>query len=276
MVKEETMNQIAFDYSIRSELPINSETPASIGAKFVDTLDALTRVDPTAFTDWEVTDIPAMTSQPLAAARSRIADIVENNVSCDDFREPDPDYGYSAVAFSDVPVSRRIRLRIRTGGKFESTTSLQTGNWKVLPDPTIVTYPIFKGALLAINATWPPLWACAYAFKVDYYEVPLAHGAPLFPYSRFHIPWIAYLSAPLATRFVLPPPEITTERTPDGGLLMIATEDRLDPTNPEHLRRARILVEIMFTRTGHQPSPPPPPIRMPQASQPAGDTNPKS
>jgi hypothetical protein len=33
-------------------------------------------------------------------------------------------------------------------------------------------------------------------------------------------------------------PEILIERTPDGGVFMIATEERLDPTRPELLRRA--------------------------------------
>jgi hypothetical protein len=46
------------------------------------------------------------------------------------------------------------------------------------------------------------------------------------------------------------PAEIHGERTPDDGLLMTATEERLDPTNPEHLRRARILVETMIRRAG--------------------------
>jgi hypothetical protein len=31
---------------------------------------------------------------------------------------------------------------------------------------------------------------------------------------------------------------------------MTATEERLDPTNAEHLRRARILAETMIARTG--------------------------
>jgi hypothetical protein len=221
--------------------------------KFIDTLEALTRIDPTVFTNWEVTDIPAMASQPLATARSRIANIVENNVSRDDLSEPDPDYdGYSAVAFSDkVVASRRIHLRIHTGGKSERTTWLETGEWNVLPDPAIVTYPFFKDAFLAINAIWPPLWACACAFKVGYFKTLLAPGAPLFPYSHYHITWMGYLPTSPAKRFVLPPPEIVTERTPDGGLLMIATEDRLDPTNPEHLRRARIIVETMIAATGY-------------------------
>ena len=121
----------------------------------------------------------------------------------------------------------------------------------MFPDPEVVTYPVFKGALLAINATWPAVWACAYAFRMDYDKVPLFTGAALFPYSVFHIPWLAYLSAPLGAGIELPP-EIKTECTPDGGLLMIAADERLEPTDPEHLRRARILAQIMITRTGYR------------------------
>jgi hypothetical protein len=82
--------------------------------------------------------------------------------------------------------------------------------------------------------------------------MPLFPGAALFRYSRFHIPWLAYLSAPLAANAILPA-EILNERTSDGGLLMSATTERLDPTNPEHLRRARIIAETMIERTGYQP-----------------------
>ena len=44
------------------------------------------------------------------------------------------------------------------------------------------------------------------------------------------------------------PPEIQIERTSDGGLLMIATEERLDPDLPEHASRARILADTMIAR----------------------------
>src|SRR5262249_58787331 len=103
-------------------------------------------------------------------------------------------------------------------------------------------------ALLAINAIWRPRWACAFAFRVDTISVPgveVAPGVvgtridsavrvpldPTFPYSVFHIPWIAYLSAEHAAGVALTR-DILTERTPDGGLLMSATTDRLDPDNP--------------------------------------------
>jgi hypothetical protein len=46
------------------------------------------------------------------------------------------------------------------------------------------------------------------------------------------------------------PSDIKTETTNDGGLLMTATEERLDPDIPEHVRRARILAETLIERTG--------------------------
>ena len=155
------------------------------------------------------------------------------------------------------------------GGKRGGTIAwLQTGSTNVAPDLTIVTYPLFKAAMLAIDAIWLPPWACAYAFRSNTVKVPesfpggvkgyrleslpLVPSEPTFPESVFHIPWLAYLSAPLDAGLDLPA-EILTERTSDGGLLMIAAAERLDPTNPEHLRRARILAETMMARTGCAP-----------------------
>jgi hypothetical protein len=73
----------------------------------------------------------------------------------------------------------------------------------------------------------------------------------LFPYSAFHIPWIAYLSPARGVGFA-PPAQLRTERAPDGGLLLTVTEEPLDPANPEHLRRALILAETMIARTGQK------------------------
>jgi hypothetical protein len=244
------MSELQFKYSIRSALPPHVESPAVLGAKFLNTLDALSHVDPTIFTNWEIMDFSAKKLLPLTAVRPRIAAIIGKNAKRDDSGS-DPEAGYHLVAStSGVPASRGMSIRITTGGIDKGEIMLETGDYKVLPDPMIVTYPVFRSALLAINAIWPAPWACAYAFRLDYYEVPLFSGAPLFPYTRFHIPWLAYLSAPLAAGLELPP-EIPTERTADGGLLTIATEERLDPTNPEHLRRARVLADTLIARTGY-------------------------
>jgi len=56
--------------------------------------------------------------------------------------------------------------------------------------------------------------------------------------------WIAYLSAPLAAGLTAPS-DLYPERTPGGGLILAAVKDRIDPTNPDHLRRSIRLRDIM-------------------------------
>jgi hypothetical protein len=246
MAGEEAMSERIFNYSIRSELPAHPEQPASLGAKFLKTLDALSDIDPI-FSNWLVMDYPAVDSYPLAAVRPRIAAVIEKNAKRDDWRHPHPEWGYTLGAYTQTThKARMMHLTISAGGeKQKGDTHLELGDlYKSPSDAALVTYPIYKAALLAINASWPPPWACAYAFDDYYYEGALSPGAPPFPYSTFHIPWIAYLSAPLAKGLELPA-EILTERTRDGGVLMTAAEERLDPANPDHLRRARILAETI-------------------------------
>jgi len=84
----------------------------------------------------------------------RIATIVENNVTRDKLHQPSLTYGYSLIAYTgDAAESRRISLRIKAGGRVSGTTWLRTGDYKTLPDPAPVTYPLFKAALLATNVS---------------------------------------------------------------------------------------------------------------------------
>jgi hypothetical protein len=247
MAWEEEMNTSAFKYSVRLPFASRPISPEWLGSKFLATLDALTQIDSNTFPDWEVGDLPAMKGYPLAVARSRIAEIIDHNVSRDDLGRPRAKSGYTAMAHTTIDArSHRMRLSVRT---WLGDVWLNAGDEMMAPDPVIVTYPLFRAALLAINAIWQQHWACVQAFRVDYDQVPLYPDAALFPYSRFHIPWIAYLGPSLLSGTVSSA-DIKRGNTPDGGLLMTATEDRLDPTNPEHLRRARILAETMIAQTG--------------------------
>ncbi len=241
------MNTSAFQYSVRLPLAAPPATPEWLGSKFLATLDTLTQIDSNIFPDWEVGDLPAMKGYPLAAARSRIAEIIEHNGSFDELGYPEPERDDTAVAHTTIN-ARSHQMMVWVG---QGDVWLRAGDVMVAPDPAIVTYPLFRAALSAINAIWQQQWACVQAFRVDYDRVPLHLGAALFPYSRFHIPWIAYLG-PSLIKETVPAPDIKTERTPDGGLLMIATEDRLDPTNPENLRAARVIAETMIACTGYQ------------------------
>lgn len=266
-----------YDYAICSKWYGRVEMPAAIGAKFLDTLDVLSEIDPV-LKDWKLADHPNrksgdlvtdslnIKSAPVAAARPRIAEIIENYVVRDDANEPEPDSGYHAFASTSERGGPRVAgVGIKAGGKYDSRTDFGFGRRLIEPaDLTIVTYPLYKAALLAINAIWRAPWACARAFRCGTISVPGVEIVPglvatridsvarvpldaTFPDSIFHIPWIAYLSAEHVAG-VAPTTDILTERTPDGGLLMSATTERLDPDNPEHVRRARMIAEVMIAR----------------------------
>ena len=253
-------SQIVYHYFIRSGWEGRTETPAVIGTNFLKTLDTLSTIDPV-FANWEVFDARNRSSLSLAAARSRIGSVIENNIVRGDSGQPLPAYGYRAAAMvGEFESPRSVTFQLHAGAQFEGDTFLEFAQYDVVPDLTIVTYPLFRAALLAINAIWRAPWACAQAFRSSVVAVPMdVEGLPgskivsltqvpldpTFPRTVFHIPWIAYLSAERAAG-VKPTREIISERMPDGGLLITATADRLDPTDPEHVRRSRILVETLI------------------------------
>lgn len=246
------MNAQRFLFSIWLVRPQRRETPAMIGQKLLDTLDALSAADPL-FTPWNVLDTPAMAALPLATARSHIAAIVEKNVVRDDDDQPDPAFGYRPISVTNNPIASRIaKLTVDAGAVFrESSVLLEFGDPYFAPtDPAIVSYSRFRRALNAMSALWQPTWSYACAFRMDYWKEPIVPGAPLIRYSPFHIPWIAYLAPKLATGLVVPRADMRIEHAQGGGLLLSATEDRFDPTSPDHLRRAHDLAEIMIARTG--------------------------
>jgi hypothetical protein len=259
------MEEPFYSYSIRSGWKGRVDTPAAIGAKFVKTLDGLSSIDPF-FANWKIADDLNSSALSLDQARPRIAVLIKDGVARNDFGDPTPRYGYHARALAGkVEGPRSATFWLDAGGKDDSSAKLEFAKLDVPPDLAVVTYPRFKAALLAINAIWRAPWACAQAFRVGNVSVPFRLGGvqafriksvqsvpsdPTFPYSIFHIPWIAYLSAELAVGVKLPP-EIAVEATLDGGLLMAVTEGRLDPDNPEQARRARILAEILIKQTGY-------------------------
>jgi hypothetical protein len=101
------MNAQRYLYGIWLVRPQRRETPALIGQKFLDTLDALSDADPI-FTPWNVLEKSAMAVLPLATARPRIATIVENNVVRNDSDQPEPQSGYSAIGVTDHPITSRV------------------------------------------------------------------------------------------------------------------------------------------------------------------------
>jgi hypothetical protein len=245
------MNESSFLFAHWLVRPQLRETPADIGQKFLDTLDTLSAIDPL-FAPWQVLDFAARAKVSLAVARSRIVSIVEDGVVRDGYGQPERKSGYTAIGLTDNPVASRIaKLTADAGAVYpRGIVQLEIGDPLAPTDPSIVKYQLFRQALLAMTVRWQPSWSYACAFRMYYWKAPIVPGAPLIRYNPFHIPWIAYLSPALSTGFVVPQSDVRIEHAPGGGLLLSATEENFDPTNPEHLRRAGLLAEIMIMRTG--------------------------
>jgi hypothetical protein len=262
------MTSISYYYSVLgSWIGPADEAPAITGAKFLKTLDSLSGIDPI-FADWQINRNWEIEEDgqprliPLAAARRRIADIVEGGVTRDDFDEPEPIYGYSVLATAGARGPRQVAFSAWTGNRM---FKLSFGEWFLASDLSIVTYPLYKAALLVMSEVWGAQYAYASAFRNEVVKTPMDLASdvpaftiesalqvpidPTFPKSMFHVPWIIYLSAKHAAG-VKVAREIPSEHTPDGGLVISATADRIDPMNPTHVRGARILAEILIACKG--------------------------
>jgi hypothetical protein len=228
---------------------VESISPEILGEKFFRALDLIATAAPE-IGPWMVAPHPfPREGLPIDEARKNIPELVANNVAITD-GEPDPDYGYHLMARNRADRSpKSVGLASSAGGRWGDRIRFEVGSLMVPSDPDTVTYPLFRAALLAIIAQWPSVWANANAYKQDYYKAPTEPGIPPNPYSRFHMPWLSYLSAPLAAGLI-PPVGVPTEITPDGGILMIAAEERLDPANPDHMRRSRAIAKTMIAIAG--------------------------
>ncbi|QUD90543.1 Imm52 family immunity protein [Phenylobacterium montanum] len=241
-------------YEIRSAWPGRKEDPAEIGRKFLATLDALTEADP-AFANWGTSDVDETPrGQPIAPLRTDFTSWVEANVERDDWGKAWPQLGYSVWAASGyrpfAPLDpKSVSFYLTAGSEQSNRNCFEAGRYGKAPDPSIVTYPGFKSALLTMISIWPAPWANARAI-VWSEESPASPGEPSFPKSSYTMAWMSYLCAERAAKLSVPD-TVLAERTPDGGLLMIAAEARFDPWNPEHRARSRIMTEIMREHGGN-------------------------
>jgi hypothetical protein len=146
------MTPISYEHAVRGSWdgPAD-EKPAVTGAKFLQTLDALSGIDPL-FTDWQINRNWNIAEDgqprrvPLATVRERIAEIVRKGIVHDDFGEPTPGYGYNVRAAAGVRGPRQASFSAKTGAQ---SFKFEFGDYYVEPDSSIVTYPLFRAALLA-------------------------------------------------------------------------------------------------------------------------------
>jgi hypothetical protein len=240
-------------YDINSEWPGKSEPAQVVGSKFLRTLDALEKIEP-AFRDWESSDqLGGSDPYSIKSVRSRISDWVSAHPPSTEESAPwESGVGCWVYAVSHSEPcpgpSRQAVFHVRAGSIFRNDNHFEVGSSFRPPDLALVTFPLYKAALLTMISLWPAPWACARC-SIWGEDPPTLPGEPPFPYSGFQMPWIAYLDADRA-RTANIPSTVATERTPDDGLLMIASQTRFDPTNSEHMRASRLIAQTMIAHAG--------------------------
>ena len=233
------------------------ESPTALGPRFIETLDELSHVAPV-MNNWEVWNGRA-SFLTLPKARLDMAKLVANGVRRGDDRRPDPDDGYSMVALGaeverELRTSRSVDVSVSAGSIRTNEASIGFGGTTGAQDLELMTYPLFRGAVEVLASTWPCPWVEAYAYTPNFPPLEPAtlplhvdRRGPPQPREEYHFPWILYLSAPFA-RGLKPSKDLLCEPTPGGGIMLSAVTGRLDPTDPEHVRRSRLLQAIIAER----------------------------
>lgn len=253
-------------FNIFARWSTDTSDARAVGARLLETFRRLEPVAPV-MRNWVMLDGPR--GVPLDQVQTQMAAFVRKRVQRDDYGKPERVSGYGIWAYGwEVPETwdeRTVQIHVNAGSTWWNLVEFEIGDSaRAAPDLSLVTYPIYKAALEVFAAAWPLPWALAYAFDGDAPPVDKPANTPRGRWSPFEIAWIAYLSAPLA-KGLIAPAEILAEPTPGGGVILSAVEVTIDQTNPEHMRRSRMLENLMRERVGvgdlnltYRPAPHPP------------------
>jgi hypothetical protein len=232
MGQGETKEMTLSRYTIHAFWGPRRETPEALAVRFDNLIYRLASIDPV-FGNWIWV---GRQPKPIAFAtiRSHLAEKIAAAITRGDDGEPEPVYGYGFGTVNSLETTRRsIELGIRGGSWakasfYSNTAHIETG-WRVEPDPEIVTYPVFKAALLAL----------AECFEVTFCNSFPTDLMDLWPRGRkFRLGWMSYVS-PRFAPLVTPPQTAIVEYRPNGGLFMAATDETFITANPKHLAVAR-------------------------------------
>lgn len=217
------------------------EEPEVIAGKFLRTLDALSAIDP-AFGDWYVGRRKGI---PLASLN--FDDVVQYILDGNDQehgRESPLNSGYIFSATTGLyRRPRSIWVNIDAGQSFSAAYYINTVSIDTEPlcaeNANLITLRVMKPVLLALVKIWQPTWCGLRPAAIFDFQVKPVPARPIFG-----LTWVTYLS-PRFAPLVTPPAAVISEYLPEGGLLMIATEDRFDVDNPVHMAGARAIEAAM-------------------------------
>ncbi len=223
-------------YSVFTRWGPRQETPEDLAARWLKLIARLQAVNPI-FAHW-YTWAEGNRSVPFDTEIGPLAEKIAANVGTNEDGTPQPLHGYQLYAHNHTETKRGPRNF--EANMYAGKPSKWSCNWigintdyGVVPGPDVVTYEIFKGALLALAETFEASIGTAYPASLT----------DLWPKDRRRQPalrlaWITYV-APRFAPLITPPASAIVEHRPDGGLLMAATDETFVTTNPKHVAVSR-------------------------------------
>lgn len=222
-------------FSVNSYWGPRREDPPDIARRCRRMLDELAAISPV-FTCSEFgNDRRFIPTDQLAG--DRLVQLIESQVDRADDGTPTPVSGYGMPArVGREGDPRSLIATVSAGKRYPASFYINTVLMETKPlDPEntgFFTPHLLKQVMLALIAAWQPTWSAVYPTDLIKFWPEPGRGP------KFRLAWMTYLSARFAA-IVTPPSSLPSDRTPDGGLLMIATKDRFDTANPAHVAAAR-------------------------------------
>jgi hypothetical protein len=213
------------------------ETPAQLAPRMLQMLQGLAQIDPL-LSGWQwFGDTKFVSAEQLDLTTAK--KLLELGLYRDDSgKRPLLSLGYHFQIHtrwrqpSELNLWGKLGVGI-PGSSYDNDVTLDT-NYRLAPDDALIKYNIFSRALVFLAILWKANWACAHPIALS----DLLPSDAKRRTSRLYGGWITYLSARWAAK-VTPPKSAIVERAPDGGLLMIATEETFRVDNPRHVAVAR-------------------------------------
>ena len=218
------------------------ETPEALAERFLRTIDAVQPLNPL-FRTWNWGDAQEVWesegeggSHPFADIRPNLVRAIERNANTGEEEVPDPFYGYLMLVITEntsqdsgAGISASAGEGIN-GGSFVSPF-MNDAEFKIGsdPDPSLVSYSLFRTIMLILCETWEATWAeaCPENLKPEW------NGC--FP---VRCAWMNYVS-PRFAPLITPPASAIVEYRPNGGLFLAATDAVFETGNPAHMAVSR-------------------------------------
>jgi hypothetical protein len=219
-----------------------AEPREAIAARFAIMIESLQKIDPI-FAHWNVFKKELI---PLETIGGRLAEELDQGPDKDEQGNPVASRGYSLPLFSRGQTKdRSFYLEFQAGSTYPRTfanlVNLGTHNGTIErsqnPDPSSISYDIFKPALLAMVEAWDPLFCIALPNALRaFIDFEVA--------TYFHATWIQYL-CPWLAALITPPESAIVERLSNGGIVMAATIEIFDVNNKAHMAVAEDIETAM-------------------------------